>query len=449
MFMRDVSSRYCFRPTYKKNPQLTSFNVCEIGLAYGTSSMVILNEIIKSGLPSTYTVLDPNQTEQWNSVGHKNILEFKRKYDSANLVNYSLIEGYSNVEMPRLTGEYNIIFIDGSHATNIVMEDMVNAGKLLVNGGIMILDDVRHKEVQLGVEWFVKNYPQYKRISVNDKQFPTLGYENLNKVYDAYGNKKSYTNPTTMFALVKDTNYTPNQNLLHHHVSLHLHEQVLPLKEKFIQTAESILKEEDYKEMNELIQEINQMNCLHQPMSTPQVTLCLNRIIQRIRELDQYLMFDFRDVFKQHKRNPSYSIQEGRTYMNRRLSMFCILSLIYLNYVINMDILVGDPVDEKDKKLKYFMYQIIFGSIIPEITDYVKRLMSIIVYRTGYDHVKFFGYMKARTEKKPLNWEYNDTLAIVNKSRTYMKGNNPRINLLKNISPPKGKTKKLPPATRL
>jgi hypothetical protein len=76
-----------FQTYLQKNPRLTSFNVCEIGLAYGTSSMVILNEIIKSGLPSTYTVLDPNQTKQWDSVGHNNILEFKNKYDEKNLVN--------------------------------------------------------------------------------------------------------------------------------------------------------------------------------------------------------------------------------------------------------------------------------------------------------------------------------------------------------------------------
>jgi predicted O-methyltransferase YrrM len=420
--------------TYLHKNKLSQFNVCEIGLAYGTSSMVILNEIIKGGLPSNYTVLDPNQTRQWNSIGHKNIINFKKKYDDKNLVDYKLIEGFSNIEMPRLTGEYNIVFIDGSHATDIVMEDMVNADNLLVNGGIMILDDVRHKEVQTGVEWFARNYPQYKRVFVDEKHFPSLKFHKMARVYDPYGNKKSYNNPTTMFALMKDTNYNPNEMLLQHHVSLHLHDHDIKLKEKFIETALKIFEPKDFHEIETRVKELTHIDCL-QPGTTKAI-LCMNRIIKEIRELDSFLMYDFHDIVQQHKRNPSHTISHGLVQMNRNLSMFCVLALIYVNTLINIDIIVGEPEDDKNKKLKRIINNTIMNNIIPEIYSIVTRLLEVIIYRKGYDHRLFFNYMvpKSRSLNKSINnWKYNNSLAKVNKQKTYMKGNNPKINLLESI----------------
>ncbi len=423
---------------YLQRQKRKTFNVCEIGLAYGTSSMVILNEIIKSGLPSTYTVLDPNQTQQWESIGHKNILNFKKKYDDKQLVDYKLIEGYSNIEMPRLQPDnYNIVFIDGSHATDIVMEDMVNADHLLVNGGIMILDDVRHKEVQMGVEWFARNYPQYKRVFVDDKHFPNLKFHKMVRVYDPYGNKKSYNNPTTMFALMKDTHYEADEMLLQHHVSLHLHDHDLPLKEKFIETCLKILVPEDYREIKHHLGDIEDMKCVDS--GTTKAILCMNRIIKKIRELDEtYLMYDYFGVLKQKK---SGKTTEGIIVMNRNLSLYCIIALMYLNTLINIDIIVSNSDNEKDKKLKLIINKTIQGSIIPEIYGYITRLMHTVVYRTGYVRHLFFGLDKTLNKafvNKSLAKTRKFWNSILNtpltKKQTYMKGNNPRINLLKNVS---------------
>lgn len=429
-----------FQCYLQHNPNIKEFNVCEIGLAYGTSSMIILNEIIKSGLPSQYTILDPNQTAQWKSIGHKNILDFKKKYDTMDKVKYELIEGFSNIEMPQLKNKYNIVFIDGSHATDIVMEDMVNADRLLGNKGIMILDDVRHKEVQLGVEWFARNYPHYKRVFIDDKNIKKLKFHKMSRVYDAYGNKKSYNNPTTMFALLKDTDYEQNEMVLHHHISLHLHDHDLPQKQEFINTAKQYLSKLEYNDINTFVTELEDMNCIHDKITNTKVILCLNNIIKKLQDLDKYLIYDFKGVFLQAKTSPGLSPKIKKVYTN--LIMFCIIALIYLNHLININIIVTSymPDDEKNKKIKEQIHHIISKDIIPEIYDHILGLMDIVIYRKGYDHRLFFGYMVPKennpNEKKmnEMNWVYDINFAKINTGKTYMKGKNPRINLLQDIT---------------
>lgn len=428
-----------FQAYLQHNPDIKTFNVCEIGLAYGTSSMIILNEVIKSGLPSQYTVLDPNQTRQWNSIGHRNIMNFKKSYDTRNNVDYKLIEGFSNIEMPQLTENgFNIVFIDGSHATNIVMEDMVNADRLLVNNGIMILDDVRHKEVQLGVEWFARNYPQYKRIFIDDRVLSNLKYHKMSKVYDPYGNKKSYNNPTTMFALLKDTNYDDNEMLLHQHISLHLHDHDLPLKDKFIPIAKKLISNVKYEMIRNSLDNLIDIGCIQPNITTTKAILCLNKLIQKIHDLDEYLLYDFRGAFIASKKKPGFANKLRKIYEN--LTIFCVLALIYMNHLINLDIIVSDymPSDDKNKKLKELINHIIFNDIIPEVYGHVLQLMDIIIYRKGYDQRLFFGYMVPKNENNSrtneLNWIYNENFAKINTEKTYMKGKNPRISLLHDIS---------------
>ena len=56
----------------------------------------------------------------------------------------TIIKGYSQVELRSLPLEsFDLIYIDGSHATNDVLADIVLSWGLLKNGGIIILDDYR------------------------------------------------------------------------------------------------------------------------------------------------------------------------------------------------------------------------------------------------------------------------------------------------------------------
>jgi predicted O-methyltransferase YrrM len=175
---------------YKKNQVL---NILEIGLAYGTSALIIINEVLRYKYKKTYTVVDPNQTEIWKSIGIKNIEKFllvmKKKLD------YKLYEESSLTVFSKLKKKYDISFIDGSHDEKIVLQDLINSDRKLVKNGIIILDDVLHKGVKNALIEFLSKYKNYKRIYVHENKFKSS--DEIPIV------KKSFFNPSTMMAYQK------------------------------------------------------------------------------------------------------------------------------------------------------------------------------------------------------------------------------------------------------
>ena len=179
----------------KKDP----LTVIEIGLARGTSALVILNELIQYN--SSYTAIDMNQTEQWKSIGRQNIEQFLHvmKKDS---YTYDFIEESSTVALPKLIADgktIDISFIDGSHEQVDVIQDMENSDKLLVVNGIMILDDVKHKGVKDAViEFMTKHNDRYRKVSIEKDLYKTE-----KEIYPKDSDKKTVDNPDTMFCLQK------------------------------------------------------------------------------------------------------------------------------------------------------------------------------------------------------------------------------------------------------
>jgi len=74
--------------------------------------------------------------------------------------------GYSNVEIPKLQDEFfDIIYIDGNHEPEYVLEDAVLSFRKLKKGGIMIFDDYGWGGpdlTQKGIDGFLSGY--HKRI---------------------------------------------------------------------------------------------------------------------------------------------------------------------------------------------------------------------------------------------------------------------------------------------
>lgn len=179
--------------TYKKN---TTLNILEIGLAYGTSSLIIINKLLQYKYKKSYDIIDPNQTEQWKKIGILNIdnfLSFMKKK-----LTYKLYEESSVSVFKKFKKKYDIVFIDGSHDEKIVIQDLINSDKRLTINGLIIIDDVLHNGVKNAILEFLKNYKNYKRISVNDKN--EFIYEK--NIYEKF-NKKSFTNPSTMYCFQK------------------------------------------------------------------------------------------------------------------------------------------------------------------------------------------------------------------------------------------------------
>lgn len=174
-------------------------NILEVGLAYGTSSIMILNRFINFKYPVHYTIIDPNQTQQWKSIGVEHIHQYIKLKNIKNIT-IDLNEQFSQDILPKLKYKYNIIFIDGSHDEHIVYLDLVNSYNLLVKNGIIIADDVRHSGVKLALERFYKDYKgKLNRIFRNDND--TYISKNMN--VQIKSEKYDFNNPNTMFAFQK------------------------------------------------------------------------------------------------------------------------------------------------------------------------------------------------------------------------------------------------------
>jgi len=76
--------------------------------------------------------------------------------------------GYSNVEIPKFQDDFfDIIYIDGNHEPEYVLEDAVLSFRKLKRGGMMIFDDYGWNGpmmTQRGIDGFLSGY--HKRITV-------------------------------------------------------------------------------------------------------------------------------------------------------------------------------------------------------------------------------------------------------------------------------------------
>jgi len=179
-------------------------NILEIGLAYGTSSIVMLNQVLNYKGPVEYDIIDPNQTEQWKKIGINHIysyLDFKK----TKKIKINLMEMYSQDAMVKLRKKYDIIFIDGSHDEKIVIQDLMNSDKIIKKHGLIIVDDVKHSGVKNALATFAQEKKNnYKRTILKESKTDSdyiLNYLNINDTKST--NKKNIFNPSTMFCYQK------------------------------------------------------------------------------------------------------------------------------------------------------------------------------------------------------------------------------------------------------
>jgi predicted O-methyltransferase YrrM len=137
-----------------------------------------------------------NQTEQWKDVGYNNIIQFLKVMN--NKLPIKLIQESSTIAMPKLNMSLDISFIDASHAEDIVIQDINHTDRMLVPNGLMILDDVLHEGVRKAIIRFITSTKNYRRISINGND-----YLKEEKIYPVNIEKKSFTNPKTMYCFQK------------------------------------------------------------------------------------------------------------------------------------------------------------------------------------------------------------------------------------------------------
>lgn len=173
-------------------------DIMEIGCAFGTSGMVLVNALIKKGGGKLISV-DPFQSIQWNSVGVHNINKIIDLNKTNKIVNHELMEDFSSKVLDNFVNKnkyFDLIFVDGSHAFTDVIIDIFCSIKLLKKGGLMILDDVLHTGVKLVVNE-LKHFSSLEKVHFDEK------FNIIKSSYEYLNFDKSYMNPRTMYAYRK------------------------------------------------------------------------------------------------------------------------------------------------------------------------------------------------------------------------------------------------------
>jgi predicted O-methyltransferase YrrM len=139
----------------------------EIGLAMGASAAWICEAHKQNGIGGMHTAIDPNQHTQYDSMG----IELIKR---CGLYKYlKLMELPSYRALPKLVEQvikgtiprFQLIYIDGWHTFDSTVLDFYYADLILEVGGVIVLDDIKHRSVSKAFKYFVKNYPHYRLVT--------------------------------------------------------------------------------------------------------------------------------------------------------------------------------------------------------------------------------------------------------------------------------------------
>jgi predicted O-methyltransferase YrrM len=153
----------------------------EIGLAYGISSLAIVNAL-KSNNGHKHVIIDKFQHESWGGNG----LDILKQAGLDSLIDFR--ENYSYVVLPELlkSGEkFDFAYIDSTKQFDFILNDFFYLDKLMEVDGIIIFDDLDWPGIKK-VARFVARLPHYevydqypKNKPQSDKKF----YTRLSKIF--------------------------------------------------------------------------------------------------------------------------------------------------------------------------------------------------------------------------------------------------------------------------
>lgn len=146
-------------------------NILEVGFAYGISALFMTQALKENGSGKLISI-DPNQSTQWKNIAVKHL---KQSLGEADFSKYSeLLEEPSYSAMSKLlssktfgsgANSMDLIFIDGMHLFDYTLVDLFYSDLLLRVGGVVVLDDIRHKGVKQAYEYVLKNYSHWKLVT--------------------------------------------------------------------------------------------------------------------------------------------------------------------------------------------------------------------------------------------------------------------------------------------
>jgi len=170
-----IGVKYRLANNWFKNVNVNNFNnrpikYLEIGAFYGANILSVANSYGLHNDSKLYCI-DPwedydDYSEYKNS--QSSIYEtFITNIENSGIKDKIIINrGYSNLEIPKFQDDFfDIIYIDGNHEPEYVLEDAVLSFRKLKKNGIMIFDDYGWRGpdlTQRGIDGFLSGY--HKRI---------------------------------------------------------------------------------------------------------------------------------------------------------------------------------------------------------------------------------------------------------------------------------------------
>lgn len=151
---------------YKSRP----INYLEIGAFYG-ANLLTVEKTYASHPESKLYCIDPwedyDEYPEYKGLQETTYDTFMNNVENSGAAEkISVHRGYSNLEVPKFQDEFfDIIYIDGNHEPEYVLEDAVLSFRKLKKGGIMIFDDYTWggpDMTQRGIDGFLSGY--HKRI---------------------------------------------------------------------------------------------------------------------------------------------------------------------------------------------------------------------------------------------------------------------------------------------
>jgi predicted O-methyltransferase YrrM len=128
----------------------------EIGMAWGLSTLHILQALVENGVVAApHVLMDPLQPTAFHNAALRTLHELGLA---------SSVEFYpepSNLVLPRLLAQgrqFDLAFIDGDHRFDCVFLDLVYVDQLLKPGGVVVFDDISWDGVFLTCRFAQTNY---------------------------------------------------------------------------------------------------------------------------------------------------------------------------------------------------------------------------------------------------------------------------------------------------
>lgn len=131
-------------------------NSIEIGFAFGISALAITEEVVKNN--GRHTIIDKFENTQWNGVGLD--LLSQAGYSK----NIHFYEEFCYVVLPKLLEEgkkFDFAYIDSTKQLDWLLVDFFFLDKLLVNGGIIVFDDVSFPGIRKLLR-YISQFPDYR-----------------------------------------------------------------------------------------------------------------------------------------------------------------------------------------------------------------------------------------------------------------------------------------------